>query len=358
MKIVLFEDSERTRSEILTALKSHAKPEGTVVSFDPTQLQESPADKERMYEDRLGAVLRKDPYANATLIVADRDLSKSPNFMGLSVNAVASAARNLSLPICSYARQPKIDDYEWRGRWEEGHIVLQLAEGEEELARRAALAARGFEQIATMLPGVLGTKANNSAVKALAALLGKPEYAEKIALYGVGDQNRLAEVLAQGKQQDQRVQRLTHFLGYWLWDSLLRYPGLLVNEIAAGSYLNIAEEDFRDDKIQGLFQEALYKGPFQDPQGPQWWRGALDDIVAREDCADGLEFASKKLNKKIDRSHCSVDPKKPARYYCIISKKPVSLENSKGGLSWFPRGADLTRISTPKFEEYGPWLGA
>jgi hypothetical protein len=204
----------------------------------------------------------------------------------------------------------------------------------------------------------MARKENNSAVKIMAALLGKPEYSEKIALYGVGDQNRLSEILAQAKQAQHRVQRMAHFLGYWLWDSLLRYPGLLVNEIAAGSYLNIAETDFREIKVQAIFQEALYRGPFEDSKRPQWWRGVLDDIVARENCADGLELVRSRTGSTINRSECCVDSSTSAGYYCIISRKPVSLENSKGGLSWFPRGADLTRISKPKFDEYGPWLGA
>jgi hypothetical protein len=84
----------------------------------------------------------------------------------------------------------------------------------------------------------------------------------------------------------------------------------------------------------------------------------LDDLVSRGDSDDGLEFARKRLGDTIHPSQCWVDPSKPAGYYCIISEKAVSLEHSKGGLSWFPRGADLTRISTPLFEEYGPWIGA
>jgi hypothetical protein len=358
IKIVFFEDTEETRSEILGALKAHAKPDGTVIPFDSTHLEESAQEKDRMFEHRLETILNREPYAGVTLVVADRDLSKSPNFKGLSVNAVAAASRKLDVPICSYARQPEVDDYDWRGRWEEGHIVLHLSEGEDDLARRATVAARGFAEIGAKLPDVLAVKTNNSAAKALSALLGKPEYSEKIALYGVGDQNRLSEVLAQAKHAEQRVQKMTHFLGYWLWDSLLRYPGLLVNEVAAGSYLNINEDDFRDTKVQALFQEALYQGPFQDSKRPHWWRGALDDLVAKGNYTDGLGLAQTELNPEIDRSHCCVDPSKSAGYYCIISKKPVSLENSKGGLSWFPRGADLTRISNTKFDEYGPWLGA
>ncbi len=82
----------------------------------------------------------------------------------------------------------------------------------------------------------------------------------------------------------------------------------------------------------------------------------LDDIVSGEDCDDGLELVRKKVNPEIQPSHCREDSSKSAGYYCIISREPVSLENSKGGLSWFPRGADLTRISKTPFDELGPWI--
>jgi hypothetical protein len=360
IKVVLFEDIEQRRSEILKALKKHLKPDGEVTAFDGSLFSESADDKQRMYEDRLENILRKPPYDGATLLVVDRDLSKSQSydFRGLSVNAVATASKRLAIPICSYARQPELDDYEWRGRWEEGHIVLRVSEGDDELARRSALAARGFAEIAAQLPQVMRVRANNSPAKILAALLGKPEYSDKITLYSVGDQNRLSEILPKAKQPRRQLQeRMTCFLGYWLWDSLLRYPGLLVNEVAAASYLNIATNSFRDSRVQAIFKEALYRGPFADSRKRQWWRGMLDDIVSRQNCADGLELARKKVTSTIKRSRCCVDPSKPAGYYCIISCQPVSLENSKGGFSWFPRGADLTRISKTKFDEYGPWLG-
>lgn len=358
IKIVLFEDTEETQSEILAALTKHLKPDGSAIPFDGKLFKELDEDKKGMYEARIEKILQKAPFDGATLLVADRDLSKNvtSGFTGLSVNAVAAAGERLAVPICSYARQPEPDDYEWRGRWEEGHIVLRFSDGEDELARRAVVAARGFAQIAAKLPEVIAVKANNSPAKILAALLGKTEYADKIALYSVGDQNRLMGVLVKPKKSDQ-VRRLTHFLGYWLWDSLLRYPGLFVNEIAAASHLNLASDDFEKPKVRLEFEDAQYHGPFEDSKRPQWWRGVLEDIVSRENCADGLELIQKKVDPKVKPSQCYVDPTKTAGYYCIISRKPVSLENSKGGLSWFPRGADLTRIGNPKFEEYGPWLG-
>jgi hypothetical protein len=357
LKIVLFEDTEETKSEILAALTHHLGNTGEAIPFDGVA-GESEVEKTRMYDARLESMLGTAPYADATLIMADRDLSKSvkQNFAGLSVSAVATASKKLALPICSYSRRPEEEDYEWRARWEEGHIVLQFT-SEDELARQAVTAARGFSTISAALPAVMQSKVNNSPAKLLAAILQKPDYAEKIALYGVGDQNRLSDI-ASTKPHDKMLQRMTRFLGYWLWDSLLRYPGLFVNEVAAASYLNIAVEDFVKTEVRSVFEEAIYCGPFADSKHQQWWRGVLDDIVSHEDCADGRELVEKKLHVVVEPCLCSVDSAKSAGYYCIISRKPVSLDNSKGGLSWFPRGADLTRVSNPRFEEYGPWLGA
>lgn len=355
IKVVLFEDTAQKQSELLAALTKYLEPDGEALLFNPEPATEPTSDKDLTYEARLEKILGLDPYKDATLVLADQDLSKSTGFRGLSANAVLGATKRLQVPTCSYARHPEIS-YEWRGRWEEGHIVLSFSGGEDELARRATVAARGFGEIARKLTDVLKDRGIKSAPRILASLLGKGEYSEKIALYSVGDQNRVAE-LPEPKDAKRNEKGIARFLGYWLWDSLLRYPGVLVNKVAAASHLNIDTADFTD-RVQDIFTEALYEGPFADPQNPQWWRGAMDDVVSREGCADGLELVHKKADSTTKRSQCWVDVSRSAGYYCIISEKPVSLENSTGGLSWFPRGADLTRISNPLFEEYGPWLSA
>jgi hypothetical protein len=358
IKIVLFEDTEQTRLEILRALKRRLK-RGSVIPFEGKRFKESAADKQRTFEDRLEKILGKQPYEPATLLVIDRDLSKGHDygFGGLSDSAVIGAAKRLGMPACLYARQQPPEDYEWRGRWGEAPIFLR-SENEDELARQAVLAAHGFAQIAAKSPKVLRNRRNNSPAKILAALLGKPEYSEKIALYGVGDQDRMSEIPRRATDPKKLRREVACFLGYWVWNSLLRYPGVLVNEIAAASYLNVHTRDFRAPKVQAVFKEALYRGPFADPKRPQWWRGKLDDIVARGNCADGLQLVRRKASRKARASRCYVDLSRPAGYYCIISRQPVSLENSRGGLSWFPRGADLTRISKPKFDELAPWLAS
>jgi hypothetical protein len=241
---------------------------------------------------------------------------------------------------------------------EEGQIILQFSGDENDLARQAIIDAEGFLFIMTHLHAAIMKKTNNSLSMILATILGKPEYYQKIELYGVGDQNRLFEILKKEYPKNQREKMMAHFLGYWLWDSLLRYPGIFVNEVASASYLNIDTTDFQKPEIKNIFKTALYKGPFADPNKPYWWRGILDDIVSHDGYTDGLDLVNKKIGFTVERSHCSIDTTKQAGYYCIISGKPVSFENSKGGLSWFPRGADLTRISNPRYEEYSPWIGS
>lgn len=82
----------------------------------------------------------------------------------------------------------------------------------------------------------------------------------------------------------------------------------------------------------------------------------LEDLVAEAGVTDGRAYATKQLGKAVARSECCEDASKPAGYYCFLSERPVSLENSKAGLPWFPRGADLARVCKSRYEEDEPWL--
>jgi hypothetical protein len=149
--------------------------------------------------------------------------------------------------------------------------------------------------------------------------------------------------------------RIPTALGYWLYDSVLRFPGIVVNEIAAASYLNIDAEQFRDrPRIQGLFSSALYQGPFADPKAPIWWRDKLDDLLQKAKAKDGRSLVHKVLKTTVKPCF---DGKKRAGYYCVVTGKPVSKENSRGQISWLPRGADLSRVRKDIYEELAPWIG-
>lgn len=352
LKIILFEDDPKYSQQLPEELTKHLRGKGEVKLFKVLKA----GNGDGLYEDRLMREMERADYKEPALIVADRDLSRTEGYEGMSESEVKRIADRLSIPECAYARGVRAQDFMSVAERREARIVLSLEKGNDVFAQQVVSIAEGFAFIAKRLPSVHKTAGVNSLGKLLASILGKPEYADKMDLYASGDQNRLASVLQVRDSRKEKLKHLMCLLGYWLWDSILRYPGVVVNEVATSSYLNIQETVFKRDEVQAIFAEAQYKGPFADAKGPMWWRGMLDDMVAKGGVKDGREFAKKRLRKDIPRSKCCVDATKPAGYYCMLSKKPVSLENSKGGLAWFPRGADLARVSNTKYDELAAWL--
>lgn len=349
MKIVLFEDTPEQAKGVLEALAKQIGTGGTVLHFS------DPGGADGTFEHRLSTVLNAGDYIGTTLIVADRDLSKTTGLTGLSESSVRRAADALGIPECSYQRYdqaagtPAVEQ-------REACISVSLAEGFDKSATQIISIENGFAEIRQKLTAEVKITAKKSPGRILAGILGKPEYAEKIALYASGDQNRLVDVMRIRKATgENQLAQITCVLGYWLWDSVLRFPGVVLNAVAAASYLNIKDDAFGGD-VRQLFESARYTGPFAVAAGELWWRGMLDDLIAVEKLDDGRAYAAAKLNRDVPPSECCEDSTQPAGYYCMLSNRPVSLANSHAGLPWFPRGADLARVSKSQYDELGPWL--
>ncbi len=355
MKIVLFEDTTTQADKLVKAIRAAIGTEGSVKLFTGAKGR-----AHKTYEERIYAELQELPYADATLIVADRDLSKTKEYTGLSESIVRRVADRLATPQCSYASNAG-DDFILAAEEREARIAVSLSSGEDRCAQQIVAIAKGFRELHDKPVGMKEMQQSaekRSEGRTLASLLGKPEYADKIALYASGDRNRPGHVLNIGKGKEQeRLKQVTCLFGYWLWDSVLQFPGVVVNDVAAASYLNIRTKEFREDAgIQTLFAGCRYAGPFAEAKEPLWWRGMLDDMVAKDQLTDGRELAAARLKRAIPQSECCEDSKTPGGYYCMLSKQPVSLKNSRPGLAWFPRGADLARVSKSRYEELGPWL--
>ena len=358
LRIVLFDDMQENRDAVSAALRSELADNGTVQPF----MAGAGGKREGTFEERLELDLTIAPNAPADLILADRDLSSyAPDYTGLSESTVRRVADMVGVPECGYARGERADDDEYikRGEQREACIRLSRKPNDATLAKQVVAVGNGFVEITRKLSEITQPAARKSPGRMLANVLGKPEYAEKISLYASGDQGRLGALAAVRGSKDvgERNRRLACMLGYWLWDSVLRFPGVVMNEVAASSYLNIRLEDFREnEQIRQLFAGAIYAGPFAAAKPPLWWRGMLDDLIAEEGATDGMVYARIKLGTAVQRSECCEDASKPAGYYCFLSERPVSLENSKPGLPWFPRGADLARVCKSRYEEDEPWL--
>jgi hypothetical protein len=353
IKVVLFEDDPKDRERIRAAISKHLPPGSHATLFDPVA-QNS---KDASYDDRLSNELASAKYSNATLFVTDRDLSRTETYQGLSEAIVSKVAAQLGTPICKYARGATDELFERQRSWGDAQIILDSADIGS-MAAKISILAHGFLNIRLKLDELLGgnlkTEVRTPAAE-MAHILGRAELSDQIALYASGDQKMVAEILpfADRRRHEELRQRLPSLFGYWLFDSILRFPGLLVNAVAAASYLDISVPDFEGD-VRNAFKSALYRGPFNDKRDPLWWRSDLDTLIAAAECADGNSFASKKLGKKVPP--CSADGSE-AGWYCMVTKTPVGEANSVGNISWFPPGADLARIRKDVYEQMGPWLG-
>ena len=350
-KVLLFEDNPQSGPVIFKAIKDELPP-----SFVLEQFRSTAPVTGKAYEDRLFEELKTDAYRNTLLIISDRDLSQTDRFNGLSEAIVSKVAAKMALPIAIYASGYTDDLLERQKQFGDVRIVLEPAI----IGKQVAVLAQGFLQLKAAIQRVSADADGlRSPSAVMAQIMGRPGLAEQIALYGAGDQQMVAEILpfAAKKDRKQLEERLPCFFGYWLYDSILRFPGLLVNATAAASYLNIDPIEFAKSDIRDLFKDALYTGPFEDSSNPLWWRSDLDDIVQEGKAASGLKLAEKATGRAIKDCRCSVDPNVPAGWYCVATKQPVSFDLSVGNISWFPTGADLSRVRKDIYEEIGPWLG-
>jgi hypothetical protein len=357
--IVIFEDDENTCREMEDSFKEVLKNPKIPFKFFSAEGDRS----EEAFEESLKKDLRN--YGNIGLILCDQEIRAMRGYIGLSSANISRLADELAVPICLYAQGTYKNAFEKIKRWTDLRIILDVKRETgkltyERLADECKSLYKGFQTIESKYKKIKRKKITTIA-DMLAQVLEKPQYKDRIALYGTGDRQMLAEILpyktegsSKIKEENKRIPRL---LGYWLWNSILRFPGAILNQTASASFLNIDVDQFYENKkLQNLFKKAKYTGPFSEMQN-FWWRDDLEGILFDSACENGLQLAKKKGFKRINNCKCSVDPSKSAGYYCMITEKPVSAENSCSNINWFPSGADLARISKPKFDELVPWLG-
>jgi len=355
-RVIVFEDQRSRRDELVRQLKRRLKANAVIEVIDGSEEQK----QHRTYEAELTELLQQKAPEGA-LLVCDKDLSNlGTQFRGLSGTTVGTVADMLGFPLCLYARGERQEGEELLkslAPWEKKRIVLDYST-EKTLATECACIFRAFSEIEK---AYLHLKDENRATPAaaLARILGQPGIEDRIALYGSGEQGLLEEIMPFRKGEadntkKELIKRMPRILGNWLYTSILRFPGILVSKVPAASYLNIDQEDFEEPNVQGLFRKAKYKGPFSDLRD-WWWRHELDALLERNASEDGLALA--KANKIRVRPCKDPQTRERAGYYCMVTGEPVSDNNSKSGISWFPAGSDLARIRLDKFTELAPWIG-
>jgi hypothetical protein len=357
--IVLFEDNPTRKDKYKTKIEDALHGSERVVVFEDEEAAAAPA---APAEAHLLALLKSEKYNRGQigLIVCDRDLTIYTKGNTQSDRVVSEAAEQLGVPVCLYEERGTAGllPLATIGRWKRREIVVEASDPF--FGKKCAALYQGFEDIRTALKKIAAQQfAKMTPPDILARILDKEEELDRIALYGAGEQDALLELLPYYNQSTSDVsairERYHKVLGNWLYSSILRFPGILVNEVAAASYLGIDVKDFRKGPVQNLFKKAYYRGPFAD-YGKWWWRRELDKIIATKSCETGFEYARKR-GKPVKPCQCAEENHPQAGFYCMILEEPVCEKHSRGGISWFPGGADLARISKGQYDKIGPFLG-
>lgn len=355
--VLLFEDDQQAKGAgIENGLRKALRPIFRLVRFD---LQSSTT-KKVPYEDFLVERLSTPDYSSLSLIVSDRDISRS-GYPGLSEAAVGKAAARLGVPICVYASGKQDDVFERQRTGGDGRILLDP----KTMTATVPVIARGMLDVRERLQKVMkgGTKSwPRGAAALLAKMLEADQATEHLALYARGDQRMIAEFLherTKGAKRNKALddKRMATALGVWLFDSVLRFPGLVLDQLAAGSFLGIDPDSMTSADVRRTFKKAEYVGPFFSNDAPRWWRYKLVEQMAEGGVTDGRALVKSKAKGGVPRCVCGVDGKAPAGAVCVVTRTPVCEAHSVGQISWLPRGADLARVQRKIFDEIAPWIG-
>lgn len=300
--------------------------------------------------------------SDIAVVVADHDLS-AINTVRISESAITDACKQASIPVCTYHRKPKlVTEAQYLkqivSQTRSFSIAIDIS-NMEQAAREIISVADGFDRLINSYSEVAQDSRNKGPAAILAQILGKPGLTNYFSRYASGPTlaSDLIEYIspsANAMENKTAIERRVPFiLGCWLYNYILPFPGILPNEVASASYVNLSLEDFSKNKDK--FDNARYSGPFGDVKN-YWWRSDLDRVLIASDCEDGVAY----LNKQgitATPSICVVKQESPAGYYCLIKKAAISLNASKGRLSWIPEGADLCRIDTDTYDSIAPIMG-
>lgn len=292
-------------------------------------------------------------------IVSDHDLSGLNNIR-ISESVLANACKKVSIPICTYHRQSKntTESHKLRKSINQSRsFSIEIDITNKYAANEIISIAKGF----LLLKNEINLKEIDELKKGpsfiISSILKKPELETNFSRYS--SSNTLASDIIKNKNDfisDGNLLKIKipFILGCWLYNYILPFPGVILNSIAAASFINLDVDSFNE--YNELFNAAKYTGPFSENTN-YWWRHDLDKILIENNCEDGVELLQKHHITTASPCKCSVSQESPAGFYCLVTQLPISLEESTGNLSWVADGADLCRINKEIYDQLAPMMG-
>jgi len=368
--ILLFEDIPAEATPKIADIKAEAKGKIEVIHYQNPP-DDSTDHKNFNFEQAVLDVFgtRAAVEEHVALIVADQELSQYDQLRPATGETVDAFAKTLGIPVCFYERDLERGSetlrlQRWQ-KWSKARIILRNPQ--KNFGLRCVSLFNGFESIRNAL--LASTEEQRTPAILLSVILGRREMADRIAQYGANEQGILEEIASlydeanaenSNKAAIAKVihKHLPRILGNWLLTSLLRYPGITVDENSCAAYLGLAHQTLTHSKMAKALSSAEYKGPFSKFQ-TWWWRDKIDELLTSgKDTDTGVRFAKSNGVRPLHELKCTTKGcAQVAKYNCMLSGKVVCADHSRGGISWFPAGADLARVSKIEFEKIGPFIG-
>ncbi|WP_075175330.1 hypothetical protein [Acinetobacter indicus] len=370
--ILLIDDKSDIPSNLKTALIEELPQfKDQIEIWNPDNIEEL----KQLYDDNKGSP-DKDSAADEdvwrrvleqreiNMVVVDHDLSELN--VRISESAITNACKQLAIPVCNYHRKPPNNDSQnLKDRVNQARsfsIEIEIDEDNQyrQCAKEIINVFQGFQSLKEKISGLGIAVLSEGPAKIISEVLGKPELESIFARY-TASSTLAADIIQYDDENTPEneipsilKERIHFILGCWLHNYVLPFPGILLNSIAAASYINLDPQQFNEYSAE--FEDARYNGPFS-TYTSYWWRYDLDQILFDANAEDAVQFLENKQMPNILPCKCSVNSESNAGYYCIVKKQPISYEQSVGHLSWIPEGADLCRIHKKIYRRLAPMMG-
>lgn len=304
------------------------------------------------------------------LVVTDYDLT-TKGLRGLFGVSIVAWSQMAAIPVGDFSRGHKDSLPK-----EPNLFELKVPPNDEEGAAFIAGIYRGFRDLDIALTRAEEELRDRRSLAAtLATVLGRPHLESQFALYmsRLGSANsslveRIRTLGTDGQHDTQAVQNLMRYvLGHVLANSVLRFPGPLLNDRALAAYCGTHLSEA--NTLAEVFQAASYTGPFSS-MGRSYWREDVDEVIDALEPPETTEphasFADYNrvavqhaLGRELARHDCDRCNGLKGGFWCPFTKRAVCERSdcSVPSSSWIPQGAQLTRVERDFYDELAPLLG-
>jgi|CXWL01.1.fsa_nt_gi hypothetical protein len=356
--ILIIDDKQANLTELSDELQANVGKSAKVVPWRPGGTQQ-----DKPFDHFAKTVESED----VRLVVTDYDLTEGGQ-LGLFGATVVDWCQSRAIPVGDFTRGPMHLLPEQPNLFE---LRVPTVAPKECAAYIGAL-FRGFEAVRNAIVTTPALLNRRSPTSVLAAILNAQNQTSQLAQYGMshgGANSALIDLFAPGKKKKDKASLVAYIAGHLLVNSILKYPGPLVDSNGLAAYL--AVDIGNHSSYVDFFGKARYTGPF-DEMGPYFWTEKVEESLAPY--LDSLPIADrgespgeqnrnalqKALGKQLSlATKCKRCGGKNGGFLCPFTKQTVCQLDTCSVRSnvWVPPGAHLSRIEREFFDEWSPILG-